>query len=58
MSEYIKTRVICAVNAEFVPVLASPPKSVRVHGFWMASQVRIVQGYYNLDTGKVEWTVE
>ena len=22
----------------------------------LASQVRIVQGYYNLDTGKVEWT--
>jgi len=23
-----------------------------------ASQVRIVEGYYDLDTGKVEWTVE
>ena len=22
----------------------------------LASQVRIVEGYYNLDTGKVEWT--
>jgi hypothetical protein len=24
----------------------------------LASQVRIVEGYYDLDTGKVEWTVE
>jgi hypothetical protein len=22
----------------------------------LASQVRIIEGYYNLDTGKVEWT--
>ncbi len=23
----------------------------------LASQVRVVEGYYNLDTGKVEWTL-
>jgi hypothetical protein len=24
----------------------------------LASQVRVVEGYYNLDTGKVEWTAK
>jgi len=24
----------------------------------LTSQVRIIEGYYNLDTGKVEWTAK
>ncbi len=43
-----------AIHENDAQVAAKIRKQAELGEF--ASQVRIIEGYYNLDTGKVEWT--